>query len=206
MDQKSIPYDRIAEEIFAPIYPQIARDLLEATGIRSGRMADIGCGGGHLGFAVMEQAPFDGLFLDILPEALTAARARAEARGLLARCTFCTGDVQKMDLPDGCADLVVSRGSMIFWEDQEAAFREIYRILAPGGCTYIGTGLGSTELREQIRTKMRGVDPGWPGRLRENSLALSTPAYRTLFQNLGWNFTIIENESQGRWIILKKPR
>ena len=74
MDQKSIPYDRIAEEIFAPIYPQIARDLLEATGIRSGRMADIGCGGGHLGFAIMEQAPFDGLFLDILPEALTAAR------------------------------------------------------------------------------------------------------------------------------------
>ena len=206
MDQQGMSYDRIAEEIFAPIYPRIARDLLEATGVRGGRMVDIGCGGGHLGFAVMEQAPFEGLFLDICGEALTSARARAEARGLLDRCTFRTGDVQRMDLPDGCADLVISRGSMIFWEDQEAAFREIYRILAPGGCTYVGTGLGSTELREQIRAKMRSADPCWPRRLRENSLALSTPAYRALFQSLGWDFTILENESQGRWIILRKPR
>lgn len=206
MDQQGMSYDRIAEEIFAPIYPRIAQDLLEATGVRAGRMVDIGCGGGHLGFAVMEQAPFEGLFLDIRGEALTSARARAEARGLLDRCTFRTGDVQRMDLPDGCADLVISRGSMIFWEDQEAAFREIYRILAPGGCTYVGTGLGSTELREQIRAKMRSADPGWPRRLLENSLALSTPAYRTLFQSLGWDFTILENESQGRWIILRKPR
>ena len=206
MDQQGMSYDRIAEEIFAPIYPRIARDLLGATGVRGGRMVDIGCGGGHLGFAVMEQAPFEGLFLDICGEALTSARARAEARGLLERCTFRTGDVQRMDLPDGCADLVISRGSMIFWEDQEAAFREIYRILAPGGCTYVGTGLGSTELREQIRAKMRSADPCWPRRLRENSLALSTPAYRALFQSLGWDFTILENESQGRWIILRKPR
>ena len=93
---------------------------------------------------------------------------------------------------------------MIFWSDQERAFREIYRILAPGGRTYVGTGLGSTELREQIRARMKAADPGWPRRQRENSKALSTPAYRALFAQLGWDFEILENEEQGRWIILRK--
>lgn len=109
-----------------------------------------------------------------------------------------------MDLPDGSADLVISRGSMIFWTDQAQAFREIYRLLAPGGRTYIGTGLGSTGLRDQIRAQMRQVDPSWPGRLREKSSALSTSAYRSLFEGLGWDYDIIENEDQGRWIFCER--
>ena len=42
-------FDDIAENIFLPIYEVIATDLLEETGVVSGQMLDIGCGGGHLG-------------------------------------------------------------------------------------------------------------------------------------------------------------
>lgn len=204
METARYTYDEIADTIFRPIYPRIAEDILSATGVTGGRMVDVGCGGGHLGLALMERAPFTGTFLDVREEALALARRRAEERGLLPRCSFLAGDVHQIALPDGCADLVISRGSIIFWSDQERAFREIYRILAPGGRTYVGTGLGSTELREQIRARMKAADPGWPRRQRENSKALSTPAYRALFAQLGWDFEILENEEQGRWIILRK--
>ena len=63
-------YDQIAEHIFKPIYPRIARDLMAATGVAGGRMVDVGCSGGHLGLALMELAPFTGTFLDVRGEAL----------------------------------------------------------------------------------------------------------------------------------------
>ena len=131
METARYTYDEIADTIFRPIYPRIAEDILSATGVTGGRMVDVGCGGGHLGLALMERAPFTGTFLDVREEALALARRRAEERGLLPRCSFLAGDVHQIALPDGCADLVISRGSMIFWSDQERAFREIYRILAP---------------------------------------------------------------------------
>ena len=53
-------FDDIAEQVFYPIYDVIAQDLLEETGIVSGSMLDVGCGGGHLGFAVMAKSDLTG--------------------------------------------------------------------------------------------------------------------------------------------------
>ena len=58
-------FDDIAEQVFYPIYDVIAQDLLEETGIVSGSMLDVGCGGGHLGFAVMAKSDLTGAFVDI---------------------------------------------------------------------------------------------------------------------------------------------
>lgn len=42
-------FDRIARGVFAPVYPVIAAQILDRTGIRKGVCLDIGCGGGYLG-------------------------------------------------------------------------------------------------------------------------------------------------------------
>ena len=105
METARYTYDEIADTIFRPIYPRIAEDILSATGVTGGRMVDVGCGGGHLGLALMERAPFTGTFLDVREEALALARRRAEERGLLPRSSFLAGDVHQIALPDGCADL-----------------------------------------------------------------------------------------------------
>ena len=66
-------FDDIAEQVFYPIYDVIAQDLLEETGIVSGSMLDVGCGGGHLGFAVMGKSDLTGDFVDINATAVRRA-------------------------------------------------------------------------------------------------------------------------------------
>ena len=65
MQCDSLEYDRFAEEVFGPIYPDIAKVILERSGVNCGRLLDLGCGGGHLGFALMELGDFDASFLDL---------------------------------------------------------------------------------------------------------------------------------------------
>jgi SAM-dependent methyltransferase len=54
--------------------------------------------------------------------------------------------------------VIVSRGSFQFWGDQVAAFREIYRVLKPGGVAWIGRGFSPNlpvETAEKIRERQR---------------------------------------------------
>ena len=68
------------------------------------------------------------------------------------------GDVHAIPAGEETFDLVVSRGSYHFWNDLPAAFREIFRVLKPGGIAYIGGGYGSRSDQERspYRTKRAG--------------------------------------------------
>jgi len=48
-----------------------------------------------------------------------------------------------MPFPDNSVDLVVSHGSIFFWDDQVKGLQEVYRVLRPGGKAMIGGGVGS---------------------------------------------------------------
>ncbi|MBC7343666.1 MAG: methyltransferase domain-containing protein, partial [Clostridia bacterium] len=41
------------------------------------------------------------------------------------------------------------QGFGVFWENLEKAFKEIHRVLAPGGIAYIGGGFGTSELKKE---------------------------------------------------------
>ena len=91
--ENALEYDAIASGVFAPLYPVVAEAILERTGVVSGRMLDVGCGGGHLGFAVMERAPFEGWLVDVSPDAVELCRERSLGMGLGDRCRCLVGDV-----------------------------------------------------------------------------------------------------------------
>ncbi len=218
MPHNAEEYDAIAERLFAPIYPVIARAIAERTGKRTGRVLDVGCGGGHLAIAVLREGRFDHLtLLDENAEALEMARARVESGLSGEACapeslSVCCSDVCAPDLAeraDGPFDLIVSRGSMPFWDDQETAFANLYGLLAPGGVAYVGGGMGSTALRKQIGAQMAKIRERNGGEGPQmfdmsKSKALPTEDYVALFGRLGAKCTVIANEEEGRWFMFEK--
>lgn len=203
-DTKDFEFDYIAEHIFYPIYPVIAEDIVKRAGRVEGRLMDIGCGGGHLGLAVMEKTDFQGVFVDINETALGIARDRAGKRGLSGRSEFLKGNVEHLELPDSDCDLIISRGSYLFWDNLENSLVEIYRVLAPGGMTYIGGGMGSQELAASIRPKMQKIWPEWPAPNMKRSSRITNEILAGIMERHGIPHEIIDNEEQGRWIIMSK--
>ncbi len=68
-----------------------------------------------------------------------------------------TGDVTVIPAADATFSLVVSRGSYHSWADLPATFREIHRVLRPGGSAYIGEGYGSAAIRDEVLADRRAL-------------------------------------------------
>jgi ubiquinone/menaquinone biosynthesis C-methylase UbiE len=91
----------------------------------------------------------------------------AKEAGLTDRITAIEAVAKKLPFRDNSIDLVISRSSVMFWNDLVAGFDEIYRVLKPGGNTYIGAGFGCKELKESIFAKMEVKQPGWGAKRKE---------------------------------------
>jgi ubiquinone/menaquinone biosynthesis C-methylase UbiE len=143
---------------FAVMYPLLARQMVEDYGVTRGRCLDLGTGGGPLLIELGKITDLELVGVDIEPAALTLAADNARRHGLdEERCQWRQGDVHELPLPEDFADFVVSRGSIPFWEDHVAAFREIHRVLRPGGLAVIGGGFSRYQSREEV-ARMR---PSW---------------------------------------------
>lgn len=70
--------------------------------------------------------------VDMTPAMLHKARAAATAAGL-RQVEFKEGYAESLPLPDAWADVVISNGAINLCPDKPAVFREMYRVLKPGG-------------------------------------------------------------------------
>jgi SAM-dependent methyltransferase len=102
-----------------------------AGGMAVRRALDLGCGGGHVSFAL---APFaeDVIAYDLSIEMLDAVRASALQRGLANITTTC-GPAETLPFDDRSFDLVVSRFSAHHWRDIARGLAEARRVLKPNG-------------------------------------------------------------------------
>ncbi|WP_245618745.1 class I SAM-dependent methyltransferase [Methanogenium cariaci] len=113
--------------------------IIGMSGIMKGTCIDLGSGPAILSIAVAQQSDLSVIALDYSDDMHKAASRNIEDAGLSSRIGILCGDVHAMPFDDDSADLIISRGgSMFFWDDIHTAFREIYRVLKPGGMTYIG--------------------------------------------------------------------
>lgn len=200
-------FDKIAREIFFPIYEVIAKDALKMAGKSGGACLDVGCGGGHLGLSVARASQMQVTLLDLEEDALKIASQRIKDWGLEDRASLMVGDVRHINWPDNHFDLIVSRGSIGFWgerREMKQAFSEIYRVLAPGGITYIGKGFGNAELTKEIVAKMKVLHPEWPQNVKNASNKFKAPDYAEFLDELGIEAEIIDDE-RGVWVMMKKP-
>lgn len=197
-------YDRIAEEVFAPAFPAIAKLILEKYGRKDGKCLDIGSGGGHLGFAMLNLSQVEMVFLDNKPDALELADRRIIDRHLEKRASTLLGDATNVPAPDATYDLAISRGSLWFWGDQKKGLAEAWRVLKPGGMAFIGGGFGDESLKDQIVKQMRSRDPGWDGFQKNLRKGNPHEGFAPMLHEIGIDHPEILDNQGGFWIIFKK--
>jgi ubiquinone/menaquinone biosynthesis C-methylase UbiE len=198
--------NEIATTVFAPIYPVIAQNAIAATAIRRGVCLDLGSGSAMLAMAVARLAPqMQVIAFDFSTPSMQIAMENIAAAQLEKQIRCETGDVHALPFADGTVDLIVSRGSMFFWDDLENAFREIYRVLAPGGATHIGGGFGSAVLRDQVVAEMLKRDPTWDCYARKKTASNDIQRFGEMFRKIGCHTYRIVDDETGFWIVLSKP-
>lgn len=160
-------FDSIAREVLAPLYPLLARQILEDYRIVFGECLDVGGGAGYLAIELAQRSGLNVTILDIDAEAIEIAKMRIAEAELESRIDTVVADAANMPFPDNSFSLVVSRGSFPFWEDKLSGFREVYRVLKSGGVAFIGGGFGRMLPPEQrgkivkmLREKVPGLEAG----------------------------------------------
>ena len=142
-------------------YETVAQDAIALVGRGRGLWADLGCGAGGVGLALARQSESRILLVDPNPDSLGQAVRDAHAQGVSDRVVFLVARAEQLPLVDNYLDLVVSRGSVFFWDNPSRGIREVHRVLRPGGCAMIGGGLGSRypdwARREFMRRRFEGV-------------------------------------------------
>ena len=97
-------------------------------------VVDLGSGGGLDVFLAARQVGPTGraIGIDMTPEMIARARANAESGGY-TNVEFYHSTIDRIPLPDSSVDCVISNCVINLAPDKPAVFREIFRILKPGG-------------------------------------------------------------------------
>lgn len=156
-------YDRIAEKYLANLaYPHtqeylnyLDRAFLEELGDGElGTCAEICCGGGEA-FQLLGTRVGRGIGVDVSVSMLEAARTKFAADHYF----FAQGDATSLPLGDGVLDTVFIFGGIHHVNDRATLFREIFRVLKPGGKFYWREPVSDFFLWRWLRAIIYRVSP-----------------------------------------------
>jgi len=134
-EEASLAYDRTSRW---PVFALERYIVLSARGTHriQGTLLDVGCGPGFLAAKIGHRYPsLEVLGLDVNRYMISLASARLSRSR--RRYGLVLGDASSLPFSANSVDIVVSSLSLHHWNDPSAAFREVYRILAPGGRLFI---------------------------------------------------------------------
>ncbi len=128
------PWDLVVPEYvreLMPVFENFARDALSRAGVgRGSRVVDVAAGPGTLSLlAAREGAKVTAV--DFAPRMIAALRERAAEARLDVEALV--GDGMALPLPDRAYDAAFSLFGLMFFPDRARGFRELHRVLVPGG-------------------------------------------------------------------------
>ena len=190
--------------IWQKIYPLLAQQIIDDYQIKEGRCVEIGSGDGKLGLELTKRTAFYVYMVDINGDVLKKAHANACGAGLSDRISLIQANVERLPFVDDFADLVVSRGSIFFWNDKAGGLKEIYRVLKPGGVAFVGGGTSRYMSEAEKQEFIRSVTPVNEEKRKERSRLRSPDYFRQILRQAEiCNFNLIP-APPGVWVEMQK--
>jgi len=121
-------------------------------------MVDLACGRGGYGLEIAARTGARLVGVDFSAEAVR--QAREHARRLGATADFRIGDLAATGLDTGSSDAVLCVDAIQFAQQPDAAYREIQRVLAPGGRAVLTCWESTGQDGERLPDRLRRVDLG----------------------------------------------
>lgn len=151
---------------------------------------DLGSGRGTDVFRMAEQAGELGFAygIDISDGMLATASDHAVKFGI-SNVKFLRSDLEKLDLPDLTADLVVSNCTINHASDKEAVWNEIFRILKKGGRFVVSDIYATSPVPDEYRNDPVAVAECWAG-------SVTREEYLATLANAGFQSVTVLEESK----------
>lgn len=124
---------------------RLATNDLDSGFLEGARVIDMGCGHGNFAHSILNAGASFVLGVDYGEESIAYSNEAREHLGASPdRLRFEVGSVYSVPEPDGSFDFAVQNGVFHHLDDEDAAYREMYRLLKPGGWAWVYTeGEGS---------------------------------------------------------------
>lgn len=126
--------------------------------------------------------------IDVSDGMLDKAKKNAEKLGI-THVSFLKSDLEKIAVPSGIADLVISNCTINHVADKQQVWNEVYRMLKPGGRFVVSDIYATAPVPEEYRNDPVAVSECWAG-------AVTREVYMQTLLNAGFTGITILEESK----------
>ncbi len=197
-----LPLKQLEQKLVYPAYLNMAEQILHKTGIHYGKCLIVSAGNGLLGLALAQISDLQLYLLENSQEALSRARKNIAKSANQNQLYLIKGSTYKLQFPSQSMDLVISRSSVFFQQNQVQSFQEIYRVLASSGVAYIGGGFWNGPASKTVKEIINAVDPKL---MAKDVWRKSLASLKKKLDEADIGYYEINYSNEGLWIMIRKP-